>query len=354
MDAWIFLGDGGDSDGDSTVQVLDGSDTASEDGSESGFAIVRVGRGHAAPVREAPQAAVPQPPAPGFFKVLSYGETFAAAPSSDGGPGDVIGDVALAGHPATHEEDGEPATVAEHAATHEEDGEEPAAGEQDAVLCSSEAPPTTANSVPPCSPETTTLSHDKAIPELVSITNDDGAGSSSEEDEEGHVESDDDGEEDDHDVEESECDEDSDIDSSEAEDSDYDDEDTDYSDTEESSYDEDDDNTEESSYDEDDDDIDTEESSYDEDDDDIDTEESTDDEDYGTQSSYAEESGDVNVAYGNNAQLKATKSVCGNMPSYGAVDGDLDTVCTICPMCGDIDELSASKKHSPQFGCGCY
>ncbi|CAL4919347.1 unnamed protein product [Urochloa decumbens] len=89
---WVLLRDGSDSDG-----------SASEDGSDSGFAIVRVRKDHrsasatASPAvdsaaAEAPlpamAAAVPRPaPPPGLFKVVSYGEAFSAATSStdDGG-----------------------------------------------------------------------------------------------------------------------------------------------------------------------------------------------------------------------------------------------------------------------------
>ncbi|CAN6309102.1 unnamed protein product [Urochloa humidicola] len=111
MDDWVFLrdgADGSDSDdsggGSSSVRVPGGSDSASEDGSDSGFAIVTVrkdlraictaspavdGGDAPAPAIAAAAAAPPPPTPPGLFKVVSYGEAFsagaAASSSTEGG-----------------------------------------------------------------------------------------------------------------------------------------------------------------------------------------------------------------------------------------------------------------------------
>jgi hypothetical protein len=90
---WVILRDGEGSGSDSDVSGGServANDSASEDGSDSGFAIVRVRKDRAAaaavsPVSAPAMAAVPSPPPPpppGFFKVVSYGEAFSAASSS--------------------------------------------------------------------------------------------------------------------------------------------------------------------------------------------------------------------------------------------------------------------------------
>ncbi|CAN6315048.1 unnamed protein product [Urochloa humidicola] len=117
MDDWVFLREGADgSDSDdsgggssssSSVRVPGGIDSASEDGSDSGFAIVTVRKDLRANCTASPTvdggdapapaiAAAPPPPTPpGLFKVVSYGEAFsagaAAASSSTEGGGESSG-----------------------------------------------------------------------------------------------------------------------------------------------------------------------------------------------------------------------------------------------------------------------
>jgi hypothetical protein len=191
---WVLLrdGDGSGSDSDDCgcrVRVPGGSDSASEDGSDSGFAIVRVRRSDrpagaavspvGGVVSDAPaMVAVPRPTPPGFcFKVVSYGEPFSASSSSssstDGGS-DFLDETtireALFGAAACSRGAGidDGGTV-----THEEDRESEV-GEHDGTGSSVEAPRTSSasrTSVSPC----------KALPEVASGVEEEDAESSGEE-----------------------------------------------------------------------------------------------------------------------------------------------------------------------------
>ncbi|CAL4936238.1 unnamed protein product [Urochloa decumbens] len=194
---WVLLRDGaGGSD-----------DSASEDGSDSGFAIVRVRKDHrsasataspavdrgAVVATNAPlpaMAAVPPPtPLPGLFKVVSYGEAFSAASCSST---DAAGGRERSGF-LDETTIREALFGAGGAMTHGEDCDEPEVGEHGgAGISVVEAPPT-------CSMFGSTVSPCDALPDEVAggMEEDDAEGSGGgEEEEDGAVSSSEEEEED--------------------------------------------------------------------------------------------------------------------------------------------------------------